>query len=418
MTTYIILTLCILIILAYIFDITSKYSRIPGVIFLIALGIGIQMLGQFTKIQIPNLKPVLPVIGTLGLILIILEASLDLKIQKRKKVLIVKSISSAFFLFAAFTAVFAFAMVHFFGYNLRDSILNGIPLGIISSAVAIPSAIFLNPDQKEFVVYESSFSDIFGILLFDFLLIGQATIIGGIFNFVYSTAITLAIAIVTTSILAILLHKIKYHVHYVIIMTSVVLVYVLAELSHLPALLLLITFGMVLSNNKLLENTFIRKFVDFRKFSDDLDIFKRMLGEFTFLVRSFFFIIFGYYTQVTGLFSLNNILTALAVTTFIFFLRLIFIKLVLRMPALPLLLFMPRGLITILLFLSIPAASRIELISEEVITLVILLTILILMIGNIIFKKEKIAEETDSPDYGMVSEETLRLRDLESKRLL
>jgi hypothetical protein len=364
----------------------------------------------------PNLKPVLPVIGTLGLILIILEASLDLKLQKRKKVLIVKSISSAFVLFAAFTALFSFILVQFFGYSLRDSILNGIPLGIISSAVAIPSAVFLNSDQKEFVVYESSFSDIFGILLFDFMLIGQATILGGIVNFVVSTAITLAIAIVTTSILAILLHKIKYHVHYVMIMTSVVLVYALAELSHLPALLLLVTFGMVMSNNKLLENTFIKKFVDFRKFSDDLGIFRKMLCEFTFIARSFFFIIFGYYTQINGLFSLSNILTALSVTIVLFFLRLLFIKVILKIPVMPLVLFMPRGLITILLFLSIPLTSRIPLISEEVITLVILMTIFILMFGNIISRK-KIAEEESIITYDMVSEETLRLRELESRRL-
>jgi hypothetical protein len=415
MTTYIIIALCILIILSYIFDISSKYSKIPGVILLIGLGIAIQLLGQYTKIQMPNLKPVLPVIGTLGLILIILEASLDLKLQKRKKKLIVKSISSAFVLFAVFTSVFSFILVQYFGYNLRDSILNGIPLGIISSAVAIPSAALLNTDQKEFVVYESSFSDIFGILLFDFMLIGQATVIGGIVNFVVSTAITMAIAIVTTSVLAILLHKIKYHVHYVMIMTSVVLVYALAELSHLPALLLLITFGMVMSNNKLLENTIIKKYVDFRKFSDDVNIFRKMLGEFTFIARSFFFIIFGYYTQINGLFSLNNILTALSVTVFLFFLRLLFIKLILKMPVMPLVLFMPRGLITILLFLSIPLTSRIPLISEEVITLVILMTIFILMFGNIISKK-KIDEESIITDE-KVSEETMRLRELESARL-
>jgi len=415
MTTYIIIALCVLIILSYIFDISSKYSKIPGVILLIGLGIAIQLLGQYTKIQMPNLKPVLPVIGTLGLILIILEASLDLKLQKRKKKLIVKSISSAFVLFAVFTAVFSFILVQYFGYNLRDSILNGIPLGIISSAVAIPSAALLNSDQKEFVVYESSFSDIFGILLFDFMLIGQATVIGGIVNFVVSTAITMAIAIVTTSVLAILLHKIKYHVHYVMIMTSVVLVYALAELSHLPALLLLITFGMVMSNNKLLENTIIKKYVDFRKFSDDVNIFRKMLGEFTFITRSFFFIIFGYYTQINGLFSLNNILTALSVTVFLFILRLLFIKLILKMPVMPLVLFMPRGLITILLFLSIPLTSRIPLISEEVITLVILMTIFILMFGNIISKK-KIDEESIITDE-KVSEETMRLRELESARL-
>jgi hypothetical protein len=86
------------------------------------------------------------------------------------------------------------------------------------------------------------------------------------------------------------------------------------------------------------------------------------------------------------------------------------------MPAMPLVLFMPRGLITILLFLSIPLTSRIPLITEEVITLVILMTIFILMFGNIISKK-KIAEEESIITYETVSEETIRLRELESKRL-
>jgi potassium/hydrogen antiporter len=419
MTTYIILALCILILLSYIFDITSKYSKIPGVILLIALGIGIQLLGQYTKIDIPNLKPVLPVLGTLGLIMIILEASLDLKIQKKKKALVIKSVSSAFILFATFTAGFTFVLTYFFDYSVRDTILNAIPIGIISSSVAIPSAIFLNSSEKEFVVYESSFSDIFGILLFDFMLLGQTSILKGIFNFSYNIVITLAIAILTTSVLAILLHKIKYHVHYVIIITSVVMVYMLAQFYHLPALLLIITFGIIMSNNKLLENTLIKRWVDFPRFSEDLVIFRKMLGEFTFLIRSFFFIIFGYYTQVTGLFSTDNILTALSITGSLFVLRLIFLKIVLRMPVMPLLLFIPRGLITILLFLSIPLASRIPLISEEVITLVILMTIFILMIGNIIFRKRKSREEELAVQnlYEEVSEETLRLRVLEAKRL-
>ncbi len=398
MTNYIILALCVLILLSYIFDITSKYSKIPGVIFLIVLGIAIQLIGKSTTLQIPNLKPVLPVIGTLGLILIIMDASLDLKLQKRKRSLIANSISSAFVLFAVFTAVFCYVLVQFFGYSVKDSLLNGIPLGIISSSVAIPSAVFLNSDEKEFVVYESSFSDIFGIILFDFILISQATIVIGILNFAFNTLITVVIAIFTTSVLAMLLHKIKYHVNYVIIITSVVTVYMLAKISHLPALLLVLTFGLILSNHKFLENTFIRRYVDFGKFRNDMESFKKILTEFTFIVRSFFFIMFGYYTEITGLLNLNNILTGLAITASVFFMRMVFIKMVLRMQIMPLLFFMPRGLITILLFLSIPMSSRIPLISEEVITLVILMTIFILVIGNIAYKKELGLDEEISPD--------------------
>ncbi|MBK8883284.1 MAG: cation:proton antiporter [Bacteroidales bacterium] len=388
MTNYIILSLCVLVILSYIFDITSKYTKIPGIIFLILLGIGIQLVGKSTLIGIPNMKQILPVIGTLGLILIILEASLDLKLEKRKKALIRKSISSALILLVTFTAVFAYIMVQFYGISIRDSLLNGIPLGIISSSVAIPSALYLHPDEKEFIVYESSFSDIFGIIIFDFILLNSVSIGRGVLDFALNSVLTIIIALITTSILAILLHKIKYHINYVIIMTSVVMVYMLAKLYHLPALLLVLVFGLVLSNNKFLESTPIRGFVDFAKFRTDLKSFKKIVIEFTFIVRSFFFIMFGYLTQVEGLFIKKNIITALLITIFIASTRLIFLKLILKIPIVPLLFFSPRGLITILLFLSIPMTSRIPLISEEVLTLVILMTIFLLIIGNIIHKRE------------------------------
>jgi len=388
MTNYIILFLCVIVILSYVFDITSKYSRIPGVIFLIVLGIGMQLAVKAINLDIPNLRPVLPIIGTLGLIMIIMEASLDLKLEKRKKGLIIRSVSAAFILFATFTAGFSYILVQFLDFSVRDSLLNGIPLGIISSAVAIPSAVSLNADEKEFVVYESSFSDIIGIIIFDFILINQTSIGLGLLKLALGSIITIIIALITTSVLAILLHKIYYHVNYVIIMTTVVMVYVAAKLLHLPALLFVLIFGLILSNHKLLEDSIVRRFVDFGKFRNDLDSFKKILVELTFLVRSFFFIMFGYYTKIEGIFNLNNLLTAVLITSGIFFLRMIFLKQVLKMPLVPLLFFSPRGLITILLFLSIPLVSRIPLISEEVVTLVILLTMVLLIIGNMIHKKE------------------------------
>ena len=94
---------------------------------------------------------------------------------------------------------------------------------------------------------------IFLALCFDFILISQGTIGEGVSDMGLKSIITLVVALVTTLILAILLHKITYHVNYVIIMTSIVLVYILAKLYHLPALLLVLIFGMVLSNNHLLK---------------------------------------------------------------------------------------------------------------------------------------------------------------------
>lgn len=389
MTNYIILVLCVIVILSYIFDISGRYSKIPGVILLILLGIGLQLIAKPLNLKVPNLQPILPVIGTIGLILIVLEASLDLRLEIRKKGLIIKSISSALILFALFTAGLTYILTEFSGYYVRDSLMNAIPLGIISSAVAISSAVHLKPYEKEFITYESSFSDIIGIIIFDFILISQGTISQGILDLSIKSLITIPLALVTTLILAILLHKITYHVNYVIIMTSIILVYILAKLYHLPGLLLVLIFGLVLSNNHLLEDNMVKKYVDFIKFRNDIKSFKVILAELTFLVRSFFFIMFGFYTKIEGLFDLQNVLIGAGITTGIFLIRLLFFRFVINTKQIPLVFFAPRGLITILLFISIPAESRILPVNEEVITLVILFTIFIMMIGNMFSQKDE-----------------------------
>ena len=384
MTNYIILALCVIIILSYLFDISSRYSRIPGIILLIGLGIALQLISLSTGLSIPNLKPILPVIGTLGLVMIVLDASLDLKLEKKKSRVLINTVSSALVLLVLVVTAGSLVLVKVFGHTPIYAVLNMIPLGIISSAAAIPSAEGLSSKEKEFIVYESSFSDILGILAFDFILFGQSEMNLGVGNFLIAGFLTIVIAAVTTVGLAWLLHKANYHVNYVIIMTFVVLVYVLAELYHLPALLLVLVFGLALSNNRIVENTFISRYIEFGKFNRDLNAFRKILGELTFLVRSFFFIIFGYYTSVEGVFYPENLITAFIITAGILLIRWLFFYYILRIKSLPLVLFAPRGLITILLFLSIPAAYMIPEINTEVITLVILMTLLAMMLGNIL----------------------------------
>ncbi|NLD63071.1 MAG: hypothetical protein GX646_04185, partial [Bacteroidales bacterium] len=330
MTNYIILALCVIIILSYLFDLSSRYSRVPGVILLIGLGIALQLVSVSTGLDIPNLQPLLPVIGTLGLVMIVLDASLDLKLEKKKAKVLINTVVSALVLLTLVVTAGSLVLVKVYGHTPISAVLNTIPLGIISSAVAIPSAAGLNTREKEFIVYESSFSDILGIMAFDFILFGQSEITGGIGNYIAGGLLTIVIAAVTTAGLAWLLHKVSYHINYVIIMTFVVLVYVLAELYHLPALLLVLIFGLALSNSRFVENTFIRKYVEFDKFNRDLESFRKILGELTFLVRSFFFIIFGYYTSVEGIFYPENLLTALLITSGILLIRWLFFSYVLR----------------------------------------------------------------------------------------
>ncbi|MDP1624069.1 MAG: hypothetical protein Q8M08_17225, partial [Bacteroidales bacterium] len=84
MTTTIIITFCILLLIAYVFDLTSSKTRIPSAILLLLLGWGVRQVTSFLGIQIPDISSILPGLGTIGLILIVLEGSLELELNKSK----------------------------------------------------------------------------------------------------------------------------------------------------------------------------------------------------------------------------------------------------------------------------------------------------------------------------------------------
>jgi potassium/hydrogen antiporter len=387
MTYYVLIAFCVIILLAYIFDITSKYTKIPGVILLILTGMAIHYFASFWKIGIPDMSGLLPVMGTLGLILIVLEGSMDLTLSRDKRKLIVGSVSSAILLFAVFVGVFTYIAVYYFRFDLKMSVMNIIPLAIISSAVAIPSAAGLGQADREFVVYESSFSDIIGILVFNFVLLSSGSLGSDIASFFAELVITLLASVLFSAGLAVLLHKINHHVKYVIIMTAIILVYALAKLIHLPSLLVVLIFGLVMNNNVLFENRFSIKIISFEDFNADLTSFKNIVAELTFIIRCFFFILFGYYTRIADLLNLNNLLIALIICASIFIMRALFFKTVLRVPLNPLVYFAPRGLITILLFLNMPASMLLPFMNVGVVTQVIFITILMMTFGNILFQK-------------------------------
>ncbi|MBK8723784.1 MAG: hypothetical protein IPL95_16470 [Saprospiraceae bacterium] len=85
MTYTIIITLSILLLLAYVFEISSSKTKIPSVILLLLLGFFVKQISQSFNIIIPDLNPILPTIGTVGLILIVLEGALELEFLIKRK---------------------------------------------------------------------------------------------------------------------------------------------------------------------------------------------------------------------------------------------------------------------------------------------------------------------------------------------
>src|ERR1019366_501099 len=165
----IIITLCGLLLIAYVFDLTSSHTKIPSVLLLLLLGWIVREASQFLKINIPDLTRLLPFLGTIGLILIVLEGSLELEFDKSKKTLIKKSFFVAMIPMLSLAFLLAFLFQYFENTPFKQGLTNAIPFCVISSAVAISSVKNLTTADREFIVYESSLSDILGVLFFNFI---------------------------------------------------------------------------------------------------------------------------------------------------------------------------------------------------------------------------------------------------------
>ena len=170
MSASIIIVICGLLLLAYIFDITSAKTRIPSVILLLALGWTVKQIAVLFKISFPGIEEQLPAIGTIGLILIVLDGSLELEVHKSNLPVIGKSTILALLPMILISFGLAQAIYYFDpAITFKDSLINAIPFSVISSAVAISGSKNLISSQKEFIVYESSLSDVFGVIFFNFV---------------------------------------------------------------------------------------------------------------------------------------------------------------------------------------------------------------------------------------------------------
>ena len=380
MTATLIIIICIIFLIAYFFDLTSSRTRIPAVILLLLLGWGIKQLTVFFQIEIPNLTLILPILGTIGLILIVLEGSLELELNKQKLPLIGKSLFLALLPMFILSLILALLFMHFGQYSFRNSLINAIPLCIISSAIAIPSVKGLSRSNREFVIYESSLSDIFGIIIFNFIAINGAINTQSFIHFALQILIIIIVSFVATIGLSFLLSRSKHHIKYVPIILFVILIYSISKYYHLPGLVFVLLFGLFIGNIDELKQLKWLKIFDTDNLNSEVQKFKNIVIEGTFLIRTLFFILFGYLIETEEILNTNTLVWSVGIVAGILIVRFIFLKFA-KLPITPLLYVAPRGLITILLFLSILPSQSISFVNKSLIIQVIVLTALVMMTG-------------------------------------
>lgn len=421
-TLSILIVLPLLIIFSYVFDIIARKTKFPAVILLMFTGISVRLATTIYGIDnFDFLDGLIPVLGTIGLILIVLEGALELNITVNKLPVIIKGFLAAGLILILNVIVISLAFEHLLGMSHQAAIIYATPLSIISSAVAIPSSAGLRQQEKEFVVYESTFSDILGIMLFNYairqfetnqsLVSAESLLALGV-----QILGVIGVSLFITFCLFQLLQKIEHHVKFFLILALLILVYVFGKYFHLPALVTIFIFGLFLSNVKALLPGFLKRRLDLEETEKGLHEFHILTAESTFLVKTFFFLFFGFSIKITDFTSTEPFIYGLIIFGIMWALRYAYFTVTtFKLSPSPLVFISPRGLISILLFLQIDEIKFLEntpvLIDEKVLLVVILSSMLVMTKGTM--KKE--AAETVLEDDITIPGQTAVLQNQEDE---
>ena len=421
-TLSILIVLPLLIIFSYVFDIIARKTKFPAVILLMFTGISVRLATTIYGIDdFDFLEGLIPVLGTIGLILIVLEGALELNITVEKLPVIIKGFLAAGLILILNVIAISLAFEHLLGMTHQAAIIYATPLSIISSAVAIPSSAGLRQQEKEFVVYESTFSDILGIMLFNYAIrqfeTNQSLVsaesllaLGG------QILGVIVVSLFITFCLFQLLQKIEHHVKFFLILALLILVYAFGKYFHLPALVTIFIFGLFLSNVNALLPGFLKRRLNLEETEKGLHEFHILTAESTFLVKTFFFLFFGFSIKITDFTSTEPFVYGLIIFGIMWALRYVYFTVTtFKLSPSPLVFISPRGLISILLFLQIAEIKFLEgtavLIDEKVLLVVILSSMLVMTRGTM--KKEEV--ETSLEEDIIIPDQTDLLENQEEK---
>ena len=340
----------LLIVFSYIFTQISKWTKIPSVIFLIGTGVAAQFAVKSVGMEIPNLSTHLGLLGIVGLMMIVLEGALDIKIHRNKIKTILAAFATSVLILGVTNTLIASILYFTQSVSFFDAFFYAIPLSVVSSAIVIPSVHTLIPAKKEFMILEATLSDIFGIMLFEMWIIEPH--IGQTYTeaISWNILISVGVSVVLSYFLVYVFLKIKTEIKFFLFLAILALLFSVGEYLHYSALIIILVFGLILNNTHVFFRGFLKKLINPEKVAEIRHEFVIITNESSFLIRTFFFVVFGLTMNLEGLFNPEAIIVAILVMVVIFLTRAFNLKVFIKSTIFPQMLIAPRGLVTILLF--------------------------------------------------------------------
>lgn len=386
-SSILIIVLSLSVLISYAFDLFSSRLKTPSVLLLLLLGGLTRQATDYFGVQVPYANAILPTLGTLGLILIVLENGLDLELHHEKLSILWRTLLASLLSIVGTTSLLASVLYLLLNDSFYHCLITALPFSIISSsAVSVPGISRLAFGQSEFVVYESAFAGIIGVLVYNFLLLSRESVGHAFLFFARDTFIMALLSLGCCFLLLYLIGRINHRIKFLPIISVLFLVYAIAEINHLSSLLLILIFGLFLNNTELFIRGRLSQLLKNDLFEKELDQLKNLTAEGAFVVRTFFFLIFGFVAVPHDLVDPDALIVSALFIIVIVGWRWVMLRLVYRGPLKPLVWIAPRGLITILLYLNIPQDMRVIGFREGIPMLVIVLSLLVMMIGGLGYK--------------------------------
>lgn len=405
----ILFAVCGLVILSYLFSVLNRATRIPSVLLLLGTGILLRYLAGAYDIPFQIPRAVTEILGTVGLIMIVMEAGLDLEITPKKLPLIRNSFLSALVIFTVSSLSVA-GILHWWlsDATFISCLVYAIALSVVSSAIVLPSVHHLSHEKREFLIYEASFSDVLGIMLFNFLALGHVIDLQSTAWFFASIPIAILLSVLVCFVLMLLLVKNKVDIKFFLVFAVLVVVYIGGKSMQLPSLLTILMFALVVNNWELMRWQPLKHYFSDDRVNEMAAFLKSITAESAFLIRTFFFVIFGFSIDLAFLNNPDVLKLGSIIVVALLALRFVYLRIVHKYDLFPELFYIPRGLITVLLFYKIPDSHRIDAFDEGVLFFVILATTIIMMIGSLLYRDHPV--EIDHSKAKFIDDEVISER--------
>lgn len=364
---------------------------------LLAAGIALRYISVQQGWQISFPESLTEFLGVAGLVMIVLEAGLDLKISRSKLKLIRNSFFAALFIFILSLSAITAGLYYWMHEALVKCIVYSIPLSIMSSSIVIPSLHHLSETKKEFLVYEASFSDIFGILAFNYFTAKETFTPASVGTFGLNIFIAIVLSVVFSLVLFVLLTRSRMNIKFFLVFALLIILYEGGKMMNLPSLLIILVFGLLVNNWQVMKLPRIKHLFPEEKVDETVKLLHSITAETAFLIRTFFFILFGFTINLKLINQQDVIVAGSIIVAILLIARFLYLKFFLKENVYPETLFIPRGLITILLFYKIPPELHLAAFNDSILFFVIITTGVIMMLGVIFYKKE--ATELQRDDF-------------------